>query len=319
MKRLLGVGVLFLAVAFALTACEAVPLTAGTRVVTGGNFVLNSGETHNGGLLVLGGNSLLQSGSRNIGDVTVLGGNTDALGEIDGNISIIGGNVTLGPTAVVRGNISLSGGNLNRAPTAQVTGNVNMNAWEVPAFGSYFEVTPLSQLSWLLFRALLIAGLAMLAVALMPEPVARLTHAIADQPLMTGLVGFVAMLAIPALAILLALTILLIPVSLLLGLALAIMAAFGWIALGVETGRRLTEWLKWPMQPVWQAALGTLAFTMVVGLIEFMPIVGGLTVFVATVIAVGAVVITRFGTRAYTPPPANLSMPPTTRPAGMTG
>ena len=319
MRRIWAIGALLLA-ALLLSACEPVSLGSGTRVVTGGNFVLNSGETHSGPMLILGGDSSLQNGSRNVGDITVLGGNTNMNGEVNGNINIIGGNVNLGATALVQGNISVSGGNLNRSPAARITGSVNTGSFEMPAVGSYFEITPAGQLSWLVLRALLMTGLAALAVFLAPQPMTRMAHVLAEQPLVTAVVGFAAMLIVPVLAIVLALTIILIPISLLLGLVLALMAAIGWMALGLETGRRMSLVLKWEMQPVAQAALGTLAFTIGVGLIEFVPFVGGLTVFLATVLATGAVALTRFGTRTYTPP-ANVSLPPapTTRPAGMIG
>ena len=294
----------------ALSACAPVALNAGTRVITGGDYTLNSGETYPGSLLILGGNATLQSGSTVNGDLTVVGGNTNANGVIGGSVALIGGNVNLGSNALVRGNVSVRGGNVNRASGARVLGSYSNAAFEVPFTLNWFDISPVGQVGWLIFRTLAQAALAMLVFMFIPEHVGRTVRALVDQPVTSGLAGLLALVAAVVLIVVMAVTIILIPLSLLIALLVAVADFFGWTALGVETGRRLDQALALHMPPVLYVGLGMWLFGMLMGAIEFIPFVGWLPSFVATVVAIGAVALTRFGTRSYTPAPT-VPMPPT--------
>ena len=56
------------------------------KVVFGGNFILDSGETLNGDLVVFGGNVILKTSSTVNGDTVVMGGNITSNGTINGNL-----------------------------------------------------------------------------------------------------------------------------------------------------------------------------------------------------------------------------------------
>ena len=57
------------------------------KVIFGGNFTLNEGETLNGDLVVFGGNVNLRTSSTVNGDTVVLGGNVSVDGTINTAIS----------------------------------------------------------------------------------------------------------------------------------------------------------------------------------------------------------------------------------------
>jgi len=101
------------------------------------------------------------------------------------------------------------------------------------------------------------------------------------------------------LPLVLAITILLIPVSL-IGIVLLLVAGlFGWIAVGLEVGKRLAEAFKWELQAPAAAGMGTLVLTLVVGGLGLFPCVGWLAPFLVASIGLGAVMLTRFGSREY--------------------
>lgn len=281
-----------------------------SRIVTGGDFVLKSGESLNGDMLVLGGNSTLEKDSHLSGNLNVIGGNTDANGEINGSVWLMGGNVDLGPNAVVRGDATINGGNLSRAPGAQITGNVNSGmVFGGPMNIPVLTITPAFLIGWFLVRSLLLAVLAAVIVLIAPEPVKRTADAIVRQPVGAALVGLVAMLIAPVLLVLFAITVIGIPLTLLGVVVLLAAMLLGWTALGVELAKRLDAALKLNWAPAAHALVGTLVLAIVLSALELIPIVGWLPSIIASMFALGGVVLTRFGTRGYAPP-SNVMTPP---------
>jgi uncharacterized membrane protein len=93
----------------------------------------------------------------------------------------------------------------------------------------------------------------------------------------------------------LAITICLSPVSLIGGLVLGAAMIFGWVALGLEVGRRLALAFKREWQPATQAGLGTLLLSFVVYAVAIIPCLGFVFSMVLWAIGLGAVILTRFG------------------------
>jgi len=82
----------------------------------------------------------------------------------------------------------------------------------------------------------------------------------------------------------------------LLALASAVAFLFGWIALGWLVGKRLLAAIKAKsVAPVWEASLGVFLIT----LLGAIPCVGWLVWVVGGAFGLGAVVVTRLGTRPY--------------------
>jgi predicted DNA repair protein MutK len=94
-------------------------------------------------------------------------------------------------------------------------------------------------------------------------------------------------------------TICLIPVSIIGIIILVVAVVFGWIALGLEVGKRLGIALNQKYQPVVMAGLGTLVLSLVVNGINFIPCVGWLAPFLVGAVGLGGVVLSRFGTQTY--------------------
>jgi hypothetical protein len=324
MKKItvLSAVVVLLCLVFPMTAMAAGP--EDTKVIFGSNYTLSSGDILDSDLMVLGGSADLEIGSLVKGSVFVLGGNLTIFGEVEGDLGVLGGNVDLGGTAVVRGDVGMLGGNLNRAPGAVIEGDVASDFnfdFDTPSlsFPDGFEfsslpsfafprISPWISVLWFVFRVFVMAALAMLVVMFWPTPTRRIADAAVSQPLAAGGLGSLTLIAGPVLLLVLLITLLLAPLSVIGFVLLVAAGVFGWIGLGYEVGRRIGVAMKWELQDPVAAGLGTLLLSLVAGGIDFIPCVGWLAPFLVISLGLGAVMLTRFGSQEY-PALASVAVP----------
>ncbi|HAX71646.1 MAG TPA: hypothetical protein DCY14_18675 [Anaerolineae bacterium] len=314
----------------------------GDVILFGQNYTLESGDTLNGSLAVIGGNVMIEEGATVNGDVAVIGGNISINGDIDGDIALIGGNMSvtssidgdivivggqanLASTALVDGNIATIGGNVQKEPGAQVTGEITNNAPptidvpEVPDIPSpntpnvpdpdvnVSFSNPFWEFMGAIGQAIIIAGIGMLLTLFLQPQLERTGDAISRQPFAAGGFGLLTVIVVPVAAVLMAITILLIPVSLLVVfLVMPAVWVFGMVALGQEVGDRFTRAINQSWAPVLSTGFGTFLLMLIVGFVELIPCVGWLPSFLVTLVGIGGVVMTWFGTRN---PPGYLPTP----------
>ncbi len=279
------------------------------QVVFGGSYTLRSGETLNGDLVVFGGNATVEAGATVDGNLAVVGGSAEVYGRVNGDLAVMGGTAFLGAEAVVEGDAVVMGGVLHRDEGARVLGQQVVEGsptpfiWpglNLPAVASLrVQVTPWWRGLWMLFRAFMLAALAMLVVLFFEQPTRRVAQTAVRQPVPAGGLGLLLLVLTPGTLLVLAITLILLPAALLLGFALALAALFGWLALGMEVGARLLDafHVDWPS--VAQAGLGTFALSFVTGGLDFIPCVGWIPGFLVLVVGLGAVALTRFGVQDY--------------------
>lgn len=312
MKKLLGAGALILVLMMALPVTAFAQGEVDGRVVMGGTFTLEAGERMDGDLVVLGGSVTLEETAVLDGSLVVMGGNAVVASEVTGDIAVIGGNVSLLNPAIVRGDIVSFGGNVQQAERVIVEGDfVTEDGFEIPfsprvpsalapEMPSFRRAwSPVIDLLWFAFRTLMLAAMAVLVVMFWPDPTGRAADAIVEQPLATGGIGLLTFLVAPIILLMLLITILLSPVSLIGIILLIVAAVFGWIAVGLEVGRRLAKALNWEAHPAAAAGLGTLLLTFVVGGIGMVPCVGWIFPFIVASLGLGGVILTRFGSQRY--------------------
>ncbi len=338
-------------VAIVLTAFLAVPAARASApspddvTVTSGEYTLASGDTLDGNLVVLGGQVLIEDGADITGDVVVLGGSTVISGQVDGTVSLIGGSLQLTETAVVDGDVTRTGGSFERAAGAEVNGSVTeapgLTNWistlpgvyvsqsdPVPpdngiASGIFGVVLAIAQAT---FWIVLVTGLSILVGAFWSDQTARVAVAMRDMPWQSMGMGVLTGIAVPILmilSVLLALTICLIPFSILgaliVGVGYSMAWLFGWIALGQLIGLRLTDAFGLRGVNTLAATAGGTFLISVLGYLvaTVIPVFGGFFAwFLLPAMGIGAVVLTRFGTQTYmrgtppTVPPAEALEPP---------
>ena len=220
------------------------------------------------------------------GGLVVVNGDATVNGTVDEDVVVINGTLTLGDTARVAGDVSLVRSDLTRAPGAVVEGEVEERS-EV-GFGRAGAV--FSFLVWLGFTiVVLLAGLLFAAVA-----GRQLSRAVA---LLTGTVGgtllgaLVVWVGIPILAVLAFVTLVGIPLG--FALLLFLLPAL-WFLGYLVAGARLGAWLLGLMNrpaaadhPYLAALLGVLVLQVVM----WVPVLGGLVWILAGVLGAGALAL----------------------------
>lgn len=306
-------------------------------VLFGQNYTVESGDTLNNDIAVFGGNVTIEKDALVNGNIIIFGGNLEIEGEIDGDIALIGGNVTISgetkgdivliggqaqltETAYVDGNIAMIGGNLDKEEGAEITGQVTYNAppgIDVPDvpnvpnvpnppdvpnapnfdYGYDFRFNPFWEIGSAFGRALVIAAIGMLLMLFLQPQLERAGNAMTSQPFVAGGFGLLTLIIVPVAAFIIALTILLIPVSLILLLLVPLAWLFGMVALGQEVGDRFTKAINQTWAPVLSTGFGTFMLVLLTNLIGLIPCVGWLASILVHLVALGGVTMTWFGTR----------------------
>ena len=278
--------------------------TAGDTVLFGGNGTVRNGATVDGNFVLFGGNLHVEQGSKITRDVVVFGGNADLDGEVGRDISIAGGNVNLGPSAVVNGSVNIAGGNLSRNAGAVVHGDVSqsnrppipLRPGTLPEIFINSAVNRGVDLVRSIVSAIALAALGALLVVFLPGPVRRVTSTVQESFLPSLGVGCLTPFVAIILAIALSITIIGIPVAIMLGFVAAAAYLFGWIAIGFLAGERILDALKLhDFAPVLAVIVGVL----LIAVLGEVPCIGGIINLLIGTLGLGAVVLTRFGTRPY--------------------
>lgn len=301
MKKLILIPLLLGWMALGLAACQQEGLFSANLVLEG-DHRLSSGEILRGLVLILDGTMVIEQGARLEGPVYMLGGRLESNGDIGSDLSLLGGELLLGSNALIAGDLNLGGGEMGRSPQATIAGRVNTGVGlQVPDRPRLFYQTLGEQLPVMLIQAILLAALAFLAVRWMPRPLSRISNALVQHPLVSIAIGLLVGVVALSLLVLIAFTIILIPVSLLGGFVFLLAVLFGWIAFGLVTGRFLARQFKRDLQPAPAAALGTLLFIFVMNMLALVPLIEGIVPLILAVTGLGAVFLTRFGLIEFVP------------------
>lgn len=316
MKKIFKINLLVLVVvllALALpTSVHAMQLS--DRIVFGETYMLGSNETLDGNLLLMGGIATLETSSTVSGDVTILGGVLEADGTIEGDLTVLGGTVTLNDHAILEGNLNAQAGYVSQSENAIIEGEFSETLDRFPLNFLDKASSPLSGLktnTWstgldlvwniakFLIQALVLSALAVLMVLLMPKPVDTVIKAMVGKPWSSVGYGFLTAFALPLVALILAVTILLAPISFLALVGFVLSILFGWLIIGFEIGNRLQIMFKAKWHPALSAGLGTLFLTLLARGVSLIPCIGWILPFIVSVIGLGAIIITVWGSKPY--------------------
>ena len=305
----------------------------GSIAVIGGNVSIEKDAIVNGDTVVVGG-SLSVDGKVN-GEVVIIGGNLTITSKVTGSIVVIGGQVELTETAVVTGDITTMGGQVKQEDGAEVGGNIVNNAPpidipDVPAVPAIpnvpsvpntpsvpsvdVNINPFWEVANVIGRAFAIAAIGMLLALFMQPQLERVADAVTNQPLMAGSFGLLTAIVAPLAFVIMVVTILLIPVALIVVLIFPLVWLFGMIALGQEVGERFTKAINQTWAPVLTTGFGTFLFVLIVGFLGMVPCFGWLFSLLVSLLAIGGVVMTMFGSRSalgkITTQPQIVEVPP---------
>lgn len=317
----------------------------GGQVIFGDNLVVEAGQTLKRDVVVFGGDVTVQATGKIEGDLVVFGGHANIDGTVEGDIGMIGGNIDLGETAVVNGDIGLVGGHSNIADGATFGGHIeNLNRFDydynhgfstnsddkgpdlpqIPRPNEFDGFSPfrwigraVGDIFWNAALVIILGLIAWLVAAFMPEQMFTVRQTVTEATPASFGFGLLTSVII-AVSFLLVITICLAFVPFLAALVAGVAILFGWIVIGQIIGERLLSTNGRP-QPtfVFSTIIGVAILTLVTNMpvigeipcIGFLlGLIGGLVGLLVSLTGLGAVMLTRFGTRPYPPqPPSNWS------------
>ena len=300
------------------------------------DYTLEEGEELAGNLVVFNGDVTLEADSHVEGSVVIWNGNIEVHGTVAQDVVVSGGDIHLGEDAWIGGSVVCSWNcDLEQDEGAHVEGGYTEGD---PLSGFRYEgengvsIPPLPSPPFAGLRSLgerslsfpgralntafkfirgvtailVVAAVAGLVALIWPQPTAQIGRAVVEAPWHSLGIGVVTVGAATVFIIVLAITICLSPVAALAALALGAAGLFGWIAVGAIVGQRLLQALNArEITPLWAAGLGTLLITLTgVGLSAAFCLapLGWLLIVAVGCLGLGAVVLTRFGTMAYSAP-----------------
>jgi len=299
-------------------------------VIWGGTLHVEEGAEVDGDVSVFGGTAILNG--QIDGDVVIFGGTASLAGTVDGDLVLFGGTLASASSAAVDGDCLLIGGTLadDGATNINCSAVGDFPAIAIPEFNSARapeapeapRVPRVSggrsffgTISGAAAQSLVFALLAVAAAAVLPNHLSQVSATLKEKPAASGAVGFLTLIAsvsaIVLLAILSAILMLVcvgflgIPIVIALSVALGAALLLGWVAAGTWLGARMADWLKLQNRSlIVTTALGTATLTLVAALFSALPfLLGGwlwsVLAFVVACAGLGAVALTRFGTRPY--------------------
>jgi hypothetical protein len=276
-------------------------VTAGSLSSFGGDYTIPADETRHGDVTVYGGDVDVQGTITH--DLRVFGGDVTIEGSVGHDVVIFGGSVHLGAQADVGHDVAVFGGSFDRDPGAHVGHEVVQGGFSTDLVSSMLPALPrLPALTGLdtSVRVALSAGLVLLALLLQllfPRQIALARDALDERPFATLGLGCLTAVAGVLLAALLAITVILLPVSAAIGVAMTAGWLLGLAGLIVLVGERLTATLHFRINPVPTLLIGGALVAVLVNV----PIFGIVFGLLIGSMALGAVVLTRFGTRRHPP------------------
>jgi hypothetical protein len=232
---------------------------------------------------------------------------------VDGDLNVIFGDATI--AGVVEGDVNIVGGSYDPRPGGLVTGEVHdiggavtqaMVPW-APSDMGYSPFVPDHRLLWRLSWNLL----ALLVFLIFPLRTRMVLDRLERHPGLSVAAGLIGCVAVIPLAVLLAVTILLIPLIALEMVFLLASVFLGTAALALLIGRRLCELLSPATTPSPLVAL--LAGLALITAAEMVPVLGTLVLMLVGLIGLGATILSFAGESLSAPvnrPP--ISGPPMT-------
>jgi hypothetical protein len=208
------------------------------------------------------------------GDLTVVFGDATNAGIVQGDVTVIGGNYDPRPGGVVTGRVTQVGGTLTQSVVP----------W-APSDSAYNPLLPDHRLLWRFSWNLL----ALLVFLIFPLRTRMVLDRLERHPGLSVAAGLLGCVAVIPLAVLLAITILLIPLIILEFVFLLAGVFLGTAALALLIGRRLCELLSPSTTPSPLVAL--LAGLALITAAELVPVVGILVLVFVGLIGLGATLL----------------------------
>ncbi len=289
----------WIALSFLLTACQLQDSYSG-KIILNGTQELVSGSILDGDLILLGGTFLQHPGSTIDGSVHILGGLAQIGGKVNGNVILLGGKLTVLAGLVLSGDLIAPAGTLTVSPAARIEGKLTGGSIANKASAPVAFLPPTAS-KWfhLLLEIPLLAMVSYFAARFYPPQIHIIRETLVRHPFACTALGLLGMIAGLSLSILLAYTLLLIPVSAFLLLLMLLAATFGAVPAAVQLGQWALQQFRFSSPRITTAAiLGMLLLVLIAEILRYIPWIGNLIVITLLLTAYGASLLTHFGAQS---------------------
>lgn len=266
---------------------------AGNATITTQSFVLESTGKIGGDASIAGTDTTLNG---EVGRDLAVGGSQVTVSSLVGrNVQASANNLTLSSSAKVNGNIALtSHNNIHKDSGAVVSGKITRTEpKEQPSKSKHGAIFGFG-LAWFLYCFLAMLATAMVLVLLFPRLFQGVTDQAMPRPWMALLTGVAASILVPVLGVIIAITIIGIPLAMLLALVWLVICFLSGPAFAYYIGRLI-------LRRSTHALLIMLVGAAVLLVLYFIPILGILAILAAFWIGTGMLVLELFN---RTPSPA---------------
>ena len=287
------------------------------------SYNLKSGEKRSGDQVVMAYTITFEEGSLVDGNVTLTGNRVTLDGQVTGDVVVVADRLNVGDAAHITGDLVACTKNVERAPGALIDGEFKRECRDSGSV-SFGRLVNSGWASWqdsVFFRlggsivgALLFGALAALITTVFPRPLVRMSESVYQSPVTAGSIGCLTMLVATGLTVvygislLLVLPLVLLPFVIVGWLVIGLLSLLGWVALAEPFGIYLLHRFGSGRHPRMIAAvIGGVALFLLIrvwSVFWFTAWIGLLAWMVLGSVGLGAVILTRVGTRPYPQKPA---------------
>lgn len=277
-------------------------LAQGFTMKMNGDIVIPAGVVQDGLAMTMNGRIRVDGTLR--GDAVTMNGDILVGGTVNGSVRTFNGNVTLRRTARIEGDVAAVNGRVDQQSGAVVTGRISQGSifrseprpqvsppmrprwrdrlwnWEMPWPGSFVRALA----AWATVGFIALTALIAL---LFPAQLGRIADGLSTMPGQSFVAGLAVWIALPVLAVALAISIIGIPALVLLPLMIGLLAIFGFAASSMLLGSRLGDAIRRQTSPV----AGTVIGAIVLGVLALVPGFGWLAILLAVTWGIGGVVL----------------------------
>jgi hypothetical protein len=258
----------------------------------GGAVVVDTNEVECGTLTTFGGTVAINGEVQ--GDVVAFNSDVVIAGTVDGNVNLYGGNVIMQSGSHVHGDINLYGGQFTQGLNIHLDGTAidhTKNIGWLFGIGGSFHFSFWFLLVWV--------GLGVLLTSLLPEHVMIVRTTVVSKTRRSLVLGLLTIPLAPAVLIVLVALVLSIPLAIIVGLGIIAAWGLGTVAIGWLVG----DYILGKVAPHYNTRLKQIVVGLtVLVLAGSLPYIGWLITIGAGSLGLGAVFLSRFGTRLYSQP-----------------
>jgi len=256
-----------------------------TVTLQGANDVDSITDVH----VVAGGSTTVPGDATLEGHIYVIGGTADIDGTLEGDVTLLAGNLSIGDGATVTGTLQTYSGTATVSADASV-GRVSQ--FEAPTPSS----SPARRIGAFLLQFLVLGAFGWWLVERHPLLVENVGAAITEHALVNAVVGSLGATTLLVLFVYMAFTIILLPLAIVGLFAEFLVILYGQTVFGYLIGRRL------PIERDGVAMIaGIAAFLVLIELFGVVPYLGGIAQLTVAVVGFGAVLNTYFGLKRFEP------------------